>query len=215
MGSNPNPKGKSSQPRLSTSAGMIEERLSADPVTRSRMLKARVLADGLRDPNSRKRAEVRDQLLEMGAAALPALLAALTDPSDTVRWQAAKALSQIHDPETANDLIDAMEDDDFGVRWLAAEGLIAMGSASLDAVLQGLTSCFDSIRIREGARHVLHAMVDGGFHDESIEKLLHSLQGLAPAAEVAWAAEAAWEKLIVGNPARVEGIGRPPEKKGT
>jgi HEAT repeat protein len=151
----------------------------------------------LTDPDSRKRAEAREQLLALGRAAVPAFLTALTDRNANARWQAAKALSRLHDPDTAPDLMDAMEDDDFGVRWLAAEGLIAMGPACLETVLEGLTSCFDSVRMREGAR--LHALADSGYHDDTIEKLLHALQGFGTAAEVAWAAELAREKLSRGK----------------
>ncbi len=194
--------GMPSPSRLESSSGKIEERLNADPKDRLRVAEGRRLVAGLSDPNSRRRAEIREQLLILGTAAIPALLSALADPSVLVRWQAAKALSQFHNPDTANDLMNAMEDEDFGVRWLAAEGLIAMGPASLEAVLQGLISCFPSIRMREGAHHVLHAMADGGLHDETIEKLLRALQGLATQEEVGWAAERAWEKLIAGSPAR-------------
>jgi hypothetical protein len=207
--------GMSSQPRLVSISERLEERLNADPDDRIRMLEARMLADGLRDPNSRKRAEVREHMQALGKAAIPTLLSALTDPSSTVRWQAAKALSRMHDPDTATDLMNAMEDNDFGVRWLAAEGLIAMGPASLEAVLQGLTSCFDSIRMREGARHVLHVLVDGGFHDETVETLLRTLQGSAPAVEVAWAAQEAWEKLSAGSRARTGGDRGSPDREGS
>jgi HEAT repeat protein len=199
MANEPNAEVEPSQSRLKSSAARIEERLNSDPRTRVRVAEARGLVVGLGDPNSRKRAEVREQMLTLGNDALPALLGALTDPNSTVRWQAAKALSLLHNPDTATDLMNAMEDDDFGVRWLAAEGLIAMGPLSLEAVLQGLISCFSSLRMREGARHVLHALVDGGLHDESIERLLRTLQSVAPAADMAWAAEQAWEKLIAGN----------------
>jgi hypothetical protein len=178
-----------------TSAKMaIENKLNADPTERLRMMEARILADGLRDLNSRKRGETREKILRFGRAALPVLLSSLEDTSANVRWQAAKALSQMHDPETAADLVNAMEDDDFGVRWLAAKGLIAMGPVCLEPLLWGLKECFDSMRIREGARHVLHVLADNGHTDDTIEKLLHVLQGFEPPTEVAWAAEAAWKK---------------------
>jgi len=91
------------------------------------MLEARFLAAGLGDPDSRKRAEAREKLLALGKSAIPALRAALIDSNPNVRWPAAKALSELHHPDTTTDLMNAMEDDDFGVRWLAAQGLIAMG----------------------------------------------------------------------------------------
>jgi hypothetical protein len=46
--------------------------------------------------------------------------------------------------------------------------------------------------------------VDDGLHDKTVEKLLAALQGYAPAEDVAWAAEQAWEKLIGENPVRGE-----------
>ncbi len=181
--------------KLASSAAVIEEELNADPLELPRMTEARLLADGLSDTNSRQRAQVREKLLGLGRAALPALLSALRNANPNVRWQAAKALSQLHEPETTLDLLDAMEDDDFGVRWLAAEGLIAMGPDCLETLLKGLTACFDSVRIREGARHVLHVLVDKGYTDEAMDKLMHALRGSGPPAEVGWAAEKAWEAL--------------------
>ncbi len=183
------------QHSLISAADELEKRLSADPAGRARLLQARMLAAGLGDPDSSRRAGLRRQLLALGKPAVPALLSGLTDVDALVRWQAAKALSQMHNPETAVDLMNAMEDNDFGVRWLAAEGLIAMGTASLEAVLLGLLKCFDSVRMREGARHVLHALVDAGLHDEAYERLLRALQGSGPAGEVGRAAERAWEKF--------------------
>ena len=192
----------SPQKKLESSAAVIEEELNADPRERPRMIEARRLVKGLGDSNSQRRAEVREQLLGLGRAALPALLSSLQDPNPNVRWQAAKALGHLHDPETTMDLLDAMEDDDFGVRWLAAEGLIAMGPACLEILLKGLTACFDSVRIREGARHVLHVLVDKGYNDETIDKLLLALRGSGPPAEAAWAAELAWEKIIKSSAVR-------------
>jgi hypothetical protein len=189
----------SPEDRLESSAESIEQRLKACPKERSRLVRARMLASGLADYDSRKRAEVRNDLMGLGKAALPVLLSALTDSSTYVRWQAAKALSQIHNPETAPDLVNAMEDKDFGVRWLAAEGLIAMGPDCLEIVLRGLRLNFSSLRMREGVQHILHALADDGYYDETIENLLHVLQGPNPMEEVAWATEKAWEKLRAGG----------------
>jgi hypothetical protein len=173
----------------------IEKELNADPDERLRMIQARLLASGLDDMNSRKRAEAREQMLALGRAALPTFLSVLAEQSGNARWQAAKALSGLHDPETAADLTNALDVTDFGVQWLAAEGLIAMGPACLESLLKGLSLRFSSTRMREGAHHVLHVLVDSGFNDETLEKLLHVLEGYKPGAEVAWATEQALEKI--------------------
>jgi HEAT repeat protein len=191
---------KNPEIRTESAAAELERRLRADASLRPRILQARMLAAKLGERDSQQRAEAREKLLAIGRPALPALLVALKDSDSAVRWQAAKALSQMHDPETAVDLMNAMEDEDFGVRWLAAEGLIAMGPSSLEALLLGLMQRFNSVRLREGAHHVLHVLIDNGLHDEAYERLLHSLEGVEPAAEVAWAAEKAWEELTGRKP---------------
>jgi HEAT repeat protein len=183
---------------LESSVGKIEKRLNADPLDRSRMVQARLLVAGLRDSNSRKRAEVREQARSLGEAALPAFLSALTDTDARARWQ-AEALSMIHNPVTAPDLINAMDDDDFGVRWLVAEGLIAMGPACLEGVLRGLCQNFESVRMREGVLHILHALTDDGYYSASIDELQQVLQHSATAEEIAWVAQRAWEDVRMGG----------------
>ena len=44
-----------------------------------------------------------------------------------VRWEAAKALCGIADPLAAAALVNAFDDRDGDVRWLAAEGVAALG----------------------------------------------------------------------------------------
>jgi HEAT repeat protein len=185
--------------RLPSSAGKIRALLEADPRMESGLLQARLLAAGLDEPNSRRRAEVREKMRALGEPALPVFLEALSDPSANVRWQAAKALSAWHDPRTAPDLVRAMEDDDFGVRWHAAEGLVAIGPGCLEALLQGLMADFVSPRMREAAQHVLCLLVDNGDDDETIEVLIRALQPSEPAEDAGWAAEKAWEKIQAGG----------------
>jgi hypothetical protein len=181
--------------RLESAADEIERQLKACPDNRFQLALARMLATGLDDRNSVKRAETREKILTLGKAALPALLAALRDSKTHVRWQAAKALSELHDPQTAPDLINAMEDKDFGVRWLAAEALIAMGPDMLETLLRGLRLRFHSHRMLDGVQHVLHVLADDGCCGETVDDLLRVLQKSGTPEEVAWAAERAWEKL--------------------
>ena len=48
-----------------------------------------------------------------------------------MRWEAAKALGKIGDPKAALALVGALEDPRSGIRWLAAEGLMAIGREAL------------------------------------------------------------------------------------
>ena len=109
-----------------------------------------------KDGLARKRA--RDQLVEIGSPAVPSLLPLLSDKQTHVRWEAAKALSEIGDPAAAPELVRALEDNDPGIRWMAAEGLIRAEQAGLPPLLERLMEHGESIRLREGADHVLKVL---------------------------------------------------------
>jgi hypothetical protein len=58
-----------------------------------------------------------------------------------------------------------MEDKDFGVRWLAAEGLIKLEHKGLESVLKALSEHLRSARVREGAHHVCRMLAATDLHD--------------------------------------------------
>ena len=76
--------------------------------------------------NDKAREGARHTLVAMGKAAVPSLIEALKNKNTLMKWEAAKALGEIGDPETAPVLVKALEDEELDVRWLAAEGLIKM-----------------------------------------------------------------------------------------
>ncbi len=106
----------------------------------------------------------RRSLVEMGSAAVPALIEALSSKKKWVRWEAAKALSQIGDPSATDALVNALTDEEFDVRWLAAEGLVTIGRRSVAPLLKALIARPDSIWLREGAHHVLYDIERGNWH---------------------------------------------------
>jgi len=103
----------------------------------------------------------RRSLVSMGEAAVEHLVNALHDKRRRVRWEAAKALSQIASPSSTQALVDTLEDKEFDLRWLAAEGLARIGPASVVPLLKALLKRPESQWLREGAHHVLLDM-DGG-----------------------------------------------------
>ncbi len=107
------------------------------------------------------RVKARHTLVSLGKAALPSLIVALKDKNDLVRWEAAKTLGEIGDPESAPALVKALEDKDFDVRWLAAEGLTRMNIKGLKPLLEALRDRGESALLREGAHHVFHDLNKG------------------------------------------------------
>jgi HEAT repeat protein len=142
-----------------------------------------------------ERQHARLALVEIGKPAIPYLIEALKDKHQQVRWEAAKALGSIQDPTAAPALTEALMDECTEVRWLAAEGLIALREEAVVPLLHAMEKHFDSIWLRHGAHHVLHALERYDLLDEKTLQVLDALRSIQPAVTVPWAAHAALESL--------------------
>jgi hypothetical protein len=154
------------------------------------------LIDQLGDADPHERLKARRQLMSVGKSALPAIISALFNTDENIRWQAAKLLSELRDPTTAPSLVKVLADDDhFGVRWLAAEALINMRLNGLKPVVQSLIRRPESIWLRQGVHHVLHSLHDRGLTGSALDDVLCALEGRVPSLEIPVAAEKALEDL--------------------
>ncbi len=145
------------------------------------------LVADLASRNDVTRVRGRQLLVSMGKAAVPSLIEALKNKKYLVRWEAAKALGEIGEPEAASALVEALEDREFDVRWLAAEGLIKLNINGLKPLLQALRDRGDSALLREGAHHVFHDLAKGALK-KSLTSVLAALERIEPGEEVPWAA---------------------------
>jgi HEAT repeat protein len=141
----------------------------------------------------RKRA--RERLVALGRPAVAPLIEALADDRNVVRWEAAKAFTELHDPRAAPALVRGLEDSDGDVRWLAAEALVGLGRAGLKPLLEALMQHADSVDLRDGAHHVLHSLRNGELADLA-EPVLESLEGAEPELAVPFRAEIALQALM-------------------
>jgi HEAT repeat protein len=128
------------------------------------------LVDDLTCPDGFNRLTARRALSYLGHIAVPALTESLQSPEELRRWEAAKVLSQIGDPQATDTLIKALTDRVFDVRWLAAEGLINVGKSALTPLLHALIHNPQSVFLREGAHHILHEL-----NNENISPLINPL----------------------------------------
>lgn len=140
------------------------------------------------------RTQARAELVRLGSAATADLLAALADPRVQVRWEATKALAEIADPESAEALVQTLRDEDFGVRWLASEGLIRLGREGLIPLLEALARGLVSERFRAGAHHVIRAQLKGR-DGETLRPVYEALGGFAPRVSAPLAARRALAAL--------------------
>jgi HEAT repeat protein len=154
------------------------------------------LIDGLASKDGLVRESARVSLVAVGRPAVGPLVKSLAVRNRQVRWEAAKALSQIADPAAAPALVRALEDDEFSVRWLAAKGLIALRSKGLPPLLRALTKRSDSASLLQGSHHVLHdVMRRRGVPKEVVQPLLAAMEDAQPSLEVPLAARAALDAL--------------------
>jgi HEAT repeat protein len=179
----------------------VDWRRHADAATVSALIGDLGSKDGL------VRVRARQALANIGGKAVAPLEEALTGKYDYKRWEAAKTLGQIGDPKATEALINALEDEMFDVRWLAAEGLIAIGWPALVTVLRKLTEKPDSLWLREGVYHILHG-IDMGDLEEILLPVRNALEDVEAPLEVPVAAEAALKSLMGVRPRRLKRISK-------
>lgn len=112
------------------------------------------------------REKARNALIDIGTPAVDYLAELAYTKRDIVRWEAVKTLGEIADPDSIPVLVDSLEDDNSGIRWLAAEGLIRLGRAAIAPLLLALIQRPNSMRLRQGLHHVFQDIEQGQLRDE-------------------------------------------------
>jgi len=105
-----------------------------------------------------EREKARNKLVKLGNPVIDYLIGLQYASTKQVRWEAIKTLSQIASPESIPILVNALENEDLEVRWLAAEGLVAIGTASINPLFKSLVGGHNSKFLLEGAHHVLRGL---------------------------------------------------------
>jgi HEAT repeat protein len=153
------------------------------------------LLAALAGTNPVAREKARRALVAIGTPAVPWLVRLLSHRLQHARWEAAKALGDIADPIAATALVHALKDSDGDVRWLASEGLIALGRDALPPLFAALIESADSEGLCEGAHHVCHRLVKRRGLGPILRPLLEALEQSDPEAASPPAAYAALAKL--------------------
>jgi HEAT repeat protein len=146
-----------------------------------------------RDATSREKA--RKSLVAIGRRAVPSLIPLLSHRKPHVRWEAAKTLCGIADPLSAFALVGALDDRNGDVRWLAAEGLVALGQDGLQPLLAAMLERVQSRWFREGAHHVCQTLAGKRKLGPILRPVLAALNEPEPAVAAPAAAYAALARL--------------------
>lgn len=126
------------------------------------------------------RQKARLSLVELGDSAVIPLSETLQHSKIVhARWGAAKALGEIVDDRSIPALVNALDDKDADVAWLAGLALKKFKKAAWMQLLQKLIeSGVDSVRLRNGTRHVFSTQKEEGFND-LLEELMTALEDSA------------------------------------
>jgi HEAT repeat protein len=149
----------------------------------------------LESKDGAQRERARRALVKIGKPAVPPLINLISAPEKQLRWEACKALVSIKDPSAAGPLVNALRDDSMEIRWLAAEALIALGRKALPSLFAALEVHFESVFLREGAHHVLHALERQNLLEKGGFAVLDALRCLEPEVSIAWVARKALDSL--------------------
>ena len=152
------------------------------------------LVERLAAANAVPRMAARNALVALGKRAVPELIRSLSDHRPRVRWEAVKILGLIADPAAADAFVQALEDDNDDVRWLAAMGLVALRRTALRPLLRALEVRSSSWLLRDGAHHVCQGLASKGFRDV-VRPILTALDAPMPEIATPVAAYRALSKL--------------------
>jgi HEAT repeats len=128
--------------------------------------------------NGLEREKAREEIVAKGKEMVDFLMELLSHPKHIYRWEAVKTLKEIGDPISVPLFIQALEDNRYDVRWIAAEGLIKLGKLSVEPLLKVLIKRSDSVFIIEGAHHIFYDLNENGILPKEflVDKLLTALK---------------------------------------
>ena len=170
------------------------KRISVDLADKRAARIPSLVAD-LASPRPVVRTKSRKALVAIGKPAVPSLIRLLSHGKPHVRWEAAKALCGIADPLAAAALVNALDDRDADVRWLAAEGLAALGRGGLQPLLAALLQRAESGWFCEGAHHVCHTLLKRRRFGPILRPVLAALKESEPGVAAPPAAYTALSRL--------------------
>jgi HEAT repeats len=153
-----------------------------------------LLVDQLASDDRLEREHALRALVAVHCPAVGPLIAALSDPDDEVRWEAAGALAEISDPTAGKALVRALEDPSCDVRWVAGVALIALDGRGLVPLLQALVDRAPSRRLRQGAHHILYSLSSRGWA-KRVAPVLSALEDIEPVSTVPLAAQSVLDTL--------------------
>ena len=106
-----------------------------------------------------KHIKAKENFVKLGKKILPVMNKLMTSKYRVIRKEAIKIVRDIGDPSSTQVVIDMLEDPEGDIRWIAAESLINIGRITFKPILEALVTNGESYYLRQGAHHVLKALI--------------------------------------------------------
>jgi HEAT repeat protein len=128
--------------------------------------------------------DARNTLVKMGKTILPQLHMLLSIRNVDLRKEVAKVVELIASNQSIPIMLTLLDDDDFDIRWIAAEGLIKVGRKSIVPLLEYIRDGKSSYFTEKRAHHVLENLLTESERND-LETLLLSLDDYLEARVIA------------------------------
>lgn len=122
------------------------------------------LLDALAGADEYLSSQIFHALVGLGHVAVPVLLDFAQSKSGWMRWHSVRALGAIRDPRALSVLVNALQDSDHSVAWMAAKGLAPFGRECVVPVVHMLCTAHMTPWVVETASYVLR--IQGQNHAE-------------------------------------------------
>jgi HEAT repeat protein len=138
------------------------------------------------DKNFPDKHNARIALVKLGKPIIPYMHRLLSSEDSVIRMEAAKVVELIADKRSIHLLIGLLEDEETGIRWIAAEGLVNIGRPSILPLLRSIRDGKNPVFLYRGAHHVLNGLLNEEEKKNQETLLLsldnyHQLGGTSPA----------------------------------
>jgi hypothetical protein len=138
----------------------------------------------LDDKNYPENHNSRILLVNKGKPILPHLYKLLKSDNKTLRVEVAKIVEQISDRRSIKIFIRLLNDPEFEVRWIAAEGLVKIGRSTIVPLLKLIRDGGGNYYVNHGVHHILTSLLNEK-EKKKIAEFLRSLEDFHELGETA------------------------------
>ncbi len=119
----------------------------------------RLLNETINTKSYKEKVVARKKLVHMGKSILPDLHKLLLTKTIALRMEVAKVVQLIGSRRSISALIEILDDPEFDIRWIAAEGLIKIGRKSIIPLLESVRDGKSSLIMDKGTHHILQSLL--------------------------------------------------------